>query len=268
MAKGTTEKPETCTDKDGCDRPPYHRGLCTMHYNRRVRDGSLPRRGIIACISAGDDGHECGKPVVARGMCNMHYTRWRANPEASAPCAMACGRPVWAFGLCRAHWLDRCREARAQRCVHEDADGERCPRLATSVGYCQTHYMRYYRHGDTSSTRRPSGSDPKRYRRVMIPGRGRVSEHRYLMGLLLGRRLHPQEDVHHVNGDRLDNATDGPLVNFRSGNLELWSHSQPRGQRVVDKVEWATEILQMYAPARLVRDWRQPGLFGPNELAA
>jgi hypothetical protein len=77
---------------------------------------------------------------------------------------------------------------------------------------------------------------------------GWVLEHRYAMEQVLGRPLLPNETPHHVNGNRSDNATDGPLVNFRSGNLELWSTSQPKGQRVADKVEYAVELLRLYRP--------------------
>jgi hypothetical protein len=45
-----------------------------------------------------------------------------------------------------------------------------------------------------------------------------------------------------MNGVRDDN---------RPENLELWSKSQPAGQRVADKVSWALEILKLYAPERL-----------------
>jgi len=33
----------------------------------------------------------------------------------------------------------------------------------------------------------------------------------------------------------------------RESNLELWSSSQPKGQRVEDKVAWAREILALYS---------------------
>lgn len=66
---------------------------------------------------------------------------------------------------------------------------------------------------------------------------GYILEHTFIVSEHIGRPLKKGENIHHINGIRDDN---------RIENLELWSRSQPSGQRVEDKIAWCQEFLKSY----------------------
>lgn len=139
-----------------------------------------------------------------------------------------------------------------------EANGRRNPDAKDTrpCGHCDTPVTRYVSNGaKTFYCSQDCHYEAKRkaqvlqltsggYVRIFVgrdyPGAsksGHVLEHRKVMQDILGRSLMETETVHHANGDRSDN---------RPENLELWSHSHPKGQRVEDKIQWAREILALY----------------------
>lgn len=136
---------------------------------------------------------------------------------------------------------------RFDTCIIEDCYNAHC-----AQGYCQKHYRRWSLYGDPLFTRRPKPLiKGAKYRKIkaahspMADKKGLVYEHRYVMSVIVGRPLTRNENVHHINGDKFDN---------RPENLELWNTNQPSGQRVEDKVDFAVDILRLYAPHLLKGD--------------
>lgn len=211
----------------------------------------------------------CVNKVNARGYCSNHYRAWRTygDPLHKSEKYLAslvkvctvdeCENPKKAKGLCAKHKLrmDRYgtltlpeKQFKKKTCRVEE-NGVRCGKPHQARLMCQMHYRRWATYGDPSVVKQQYGiSRPERYKMLYKPGHpnansgGMIAQHRFVYSEFLGRPLLAHENIHHINGDRRDN---------RLENLELWSKSQPSGQRVTDKVEWAIELLKQYAPEKL-----------------
>lgn len=199
---------------EGCERTMKARGFCVNHYQRWY---------VLQQPNCTIDG--CERRARSRTWCELHYQRWLNHGD---PLAM----------LPHGGW-NHARQPTLQCTV------PRCSRPHSCRGFCEKHYHRFQIHGDPNvmliGERGTGWVNANGYRSFMINGRRHV-EHRYVMEQHLGRPLRRGENVHHLNGVKDDN---------RIENLELWSKTQPCGQRVPDKVAWAIELLELYAPDAL-----------------
>ena len=255
---------------DGCERPHKMRpqGLCEMHYKRKLKHGAAgdPRSTaeIIRDRKCSVDG--CGKPGTRNAktdpLCEMHFGRlWRYGDvhftkikrnTPGAQCKRAeCERKAKTHGYCASHAAAEISLRRAERGICSVPE---CGRGIYNVAkmLCSMHYARWASTGATGvayplrGVLRTTVEPRSGYARQNgVPGRPGIKAHRFIMEQHLGRELLPHENVHHVNGVRDDN---------RIENLELWSTSQPCGQRIPDKTAWAIEWLATYQPDALASE--------------
>lgn len=171
----------------------------------------------------------CHRLAIGRGWCGTHYSRWKKYGDPGDNTPRRPGVRPYQPPICT-------------------VDG--CENPSTKKGLCGRHHWRLVRYGDAlidgalpGKREYPSAgwTNPSGYRLVSVNGKS-LLEHRVVMERHLGRELFAHENVHHVNGVKDDN---------RIENLELWSTSQPSGQRVADKIAWCVEFLMQESPHML-----------------
>lgn len=184
----------------------------------------------------------CNRATRHSRLCMTHYQRKLRRGSPVVRKCKKCGCSYESATIAKGSYCEVC-------LISGECSIEGCRELNRYGGYCNVHYSRLKKFGATGPTgrlhaRKGEGEwriDSRGYVVRSTNGEAQI-QHRYVMEQMLGRPLWPDENVHHLNGDRTDN---------RPENLELWSKSQPAGQRVADKVQWAIELLKRYAPERL-----------------
>ena len=242
----------------------YCRAKCREHANSlRRKQKTIERRKNRKCV-------ECYRPIpVSFGsqalVCSKtcRFERNARLAQNKPPCKMdGCNTPIGSVtgpcaGLCPAHawrlkhgkdldptvlrWSDR------EQCAFID-----CVRPPRAMGLCASHYeqsrngqqLRVIGTKSNGGLRLASIGTTKTKQGGYVRIRtldGWSYQHTAVMQNHLGRPLLKHENVHHINGIPGDN---------RIENLELWSKSHPAGQRVIDKIKWAEDILKLYKPQR------------------
>lgn len=181
---------------------------------------------------------QCGAPFTMKPAGVRAYRKkWGKDPLY---CSTKCG------GLGRrladADWQVNCIQCGGQMPIQRRPGGSvnRQKRLCSTACRSAFRRTRYQANNpDQEITKRTARNG---YIRMVVPGKNGkpsrdVFEHRYVMENLIGRVLYPEETVHHVNGIKADN---------RPENLELFSSRHGPGQRVIDKVAFAIEMLRLY----------------------
>jgi HNH endonuclease len=189
-------------------------------------------------------GQECHRAHKAEHGLNKNS---RALPAVTLECAQ-CGKPFTVMGSHAKDYPGRLarkvcsKDCQALYLRSSDTTficghcGKETPYKYNKSSQGFVHSQRFCTKACADAAQRTGFIEKHGYRIFTIKGK-QYAEHRLVMEQVLGRKLHPEETVHHKNGDRLDN---------RPENLELWAGRHGRGHRVEDQVADAVDLLKRY----------------------
>lgn len=142
--------------------------------------------------------------VTSKGYCLLHYKRWKRS-----------GNPLIT--------------KKAYRNLNPICSVDDCEKPTLCKGLCENHYALMRRNGEPVRTKVFTGEYIKDgYRYVMIGKRLYVPEHRLVMERFLGRKLAPDEHVHHIDGDTLNNSPSNLKIVTRAEHLSIHVQDRPR----------------------------------------
>ena len=179
---------------ENCERQVSRRGLCAKHYKALSESGELPLRRPDGVKNLICEVEGCNKPQLAKGLCQNHYMLQRK------------------YG--RTHLIRRPNGVKNIPC-----EVEGCSKPGFCKGLCEEHYNRLRTYGRLERIHAPAGSvwiSTGGYKTVTYNGK-QILVHRLIMEEQIQRPLKPEEIVHHINGDKLDN---------RIENLEIMTNSE------------------------------------------
>lgn len=205
---------------DGCTNPVRVGTICATHSSKNAKVPKMEPRGVLCALEG------CEQPHKHNGLCVVHYNRFYKTGS---------------FG----EFVIAKRFPRGAPCL---VDG--CDKPSVGKGYCAMHYARFRINGDAGQVglmraEQGAGSIAEDGYRKIKTENGYEYEHRLRMAEKLGRLLRDGENVHHFDGDRLNNDP---------SNLELWVVQQPSGQRLADKLAAARALLTEHGLSHEVID--------------
>ena len=101
--------------------------------------------------------------------------------------------------------------------------------LKTKSRYCSTECQRKARIGEKSPLYK-EGSYIYKYKHILSGNGGYVIEHRQMVENAIGRKLERNEDVHHINQDKLDNRLENLALLSNSDHARIHHYLRGNGK--------------------------------------